>query len=82
MFLDEGDVGGNIIRQWHKQPKSQVKDTEEALMLLDKWAQEHLSDAVDKYRTALLWRPPRRRQVLRSPLRLLPAPLERDGSGR
>jgi hypothetical protein len=51
--LDEGDVGGDIIRQWHKQPKTQVKDTEEALMLLDKWAQEHPSDAVDEYGPAV-----------------------------
>jgi hypothetical protein len=32
MSLDEGDVGGDIIRMWHK---TQVKDTEEALVMLD-----------------------------------------------
>jgi hypothetical protein len=53
MFLDEGDVGGNLIKMWHKQPKTQVKDTEEALVMLDKWAQEHPSDAVDEYGPAV-----------------------------
>jgi hypothetical protein len=53
MFLDERDVGGDIIRQWHKEPNTQVKDTEEALLLLDKWAQEHPSDAVDEYGPAV-----------------------------
>jgi hypothetical protein len=53
MFLDEGDVGGDLVRQWHKQPKTEVKDTAEALTLLDKWAREHPSDAMDDYGPAV-----------------------------
>jgi hypothetical protein len=44
---------GTSSGRWHKQPKSQVKNNEEALTLLYKWAQEHPSDAVDEYGPAV-----------------------------